>query len=264
MTTIRSGAMTDVGRVRKTNEDSVLASGNMFAVADGMGGHAAGEVASGLAVARLSTLNDRAEIRAEDVRAEIARANADILMSATAEPDRSGMGTTVAGLSRIRYAGADHWLVFNVGDSRVYRFADGALTQMTVDHSEVADLIAAGTIGAAEAGTYPHRNVITRALGSDPAPEPDVWVFPATPGERFVICSDGLPLEVSDEDITTVLRRTPDSQLAAETLVGMAVRAGGRDNVTVVVVDVDDDPDDGSDEDLEETVPRLRQSERHG
>jgi PPM family protein phosphatase len=244
MPTIRSGAASDVGRVREVNEDSILATGGIFVVADGMGGHAAGEVASGIVVDRLGRLGDRDDIRPEDVRAEIAQANADILGSAAAHPSRAGMGTTLTGISLVRFADADHWMVFNIGDSRVYRFAEDALVQITVDHSEVAELIAAGTISAAEAGTRPRRNVITRALGSDPAPEPDVWVFAATPGERFVICSDGLSLELSDADIARVVRTTSAPQRAAEVLVDSAVRAGGRDNVSVVVVDAEPDDDE--------------------
>lgn len=237
MVSVRTGVATDAGRVRLSNEDSVLVGTAMFAVADGMGGHAAGDVASGLAVARLEKLSGRRDLKPDDVREQIAQANQDILASARQEPGRAGMGTTVAGLSLIHFAGTEHWIVFNVGDSRVYRFVDGTLVQMTVDHSEVEDLVAAGTLSPDQARSHPRRNVVTRALGSDPAPQPDVWVFPPTPGERFVICSDGLPLELSDAQIAEVLGARPTAQQAADALVRTAVGAGGRDNVTVVVVD---------------------------
>src|SRR5947207_1782171 len=127
---------------------------------------------------------------------------------------------------------------------RVRDLVEDTLVQMTVDHSEVEELVASGTIGSEEARTHPRRNVVTRALGTDPAPDPDVWVFPPTPGERFLICSDGLPMELPDAEIAEVLRAEAVPQEAAEALVRKAVDAGGRDNVTAVVVDhisTDDD-----------------------
>jgi protein phosphatase len=174
------------------------------------------------------------------------------------------MGTTVAGLCMVRLSGGDHWLVFNVGDSRVYRFVDDRIVQVTVDHSEVAEMVAAGEIPASAAGAHPRRNVITRALGSDPAPQPDVWVFPAASRERFVVCSDGLSVEIGDGEIADVLRTEINPQSAADELVRSAVRAGGRDNVTVVVVDHESGrlPSGFPDaEGLEDTVPRLLRSE---
>ena len=141
------------------------------------------------------------------------------------------MGTTVAGLGLVCIAGSDHWVVFNVGDSRVYRFVGDALVQMTVDHTEVAELVAAGAVAAADAHTHPRRHVVTRALGSDPAPEPDVWVFPPTAGERFLICSDGLFLELSEAEIVDVLRAEPSPQRVADELVRRAQAHGGRDDV---------------------------------
>jgi PPM family protein phosphatase len=127
--------------------------------------------------------------------------------------------------------------VFNVGDSRVYRFADGAVAQLTTDHTEVAELVAAGDLTEEEARGHPLGNVLTRALGIVPAPEPDIEVFAASGAERFLICSDGLTLELDDAAIAAVLAATPDPAEAAERLVAAAVAAGGRDNVTAVVVD---------------------------
>jgi protein phosphatase len=202
--------------------------GAVFAVADGMGGHAAGEVASALAVARLEELAQRAGLGPDDVRAWLVLANQDILADAELNPDRTGMGTTAAGLCLVEVAGSEHWIVFNVGDSRVYRYADDALVQLTVDHNEVTEL------GAAKSDS---RNVVTRALGTDPAPEPDLWVVPAVAGDRFLVCSDGLTLELDEARIAAVLHREPVAQHAAEALVAVAVAAGGRDNVTAVVVD---------------------------
>ncbi|MEV4512584.1 protein phosphatase 2C domain-containing protein [Dactylosporangium sp. NPDC049525] len=242
MVLTRVGAASDTGRVRSRNEDSAFAGAGVYAVADGMGGHAAGDVASGLAVAALRRLVERPDRGPQDVRAEIARANRDILASAVADPARTGMGTTVAGVSLVRVAGTEHWAVFNVGDSRVYRFVDDALTQITVDHSELNDAV--------------RQHVVTRALGTDPGPDADLWVFPPTPGERFLICSDGLPRELADTEIAAVLRAETGAQDAADSLVRRAVSAGGRDNVTAVVVDhvAPADPD----EDVHTTPPRRR------
>jgi protein phosphatase len=128
-------------------------------------------------------------------------------------------------------------LVFNIGDSRVYRFAQGQLHQVTVDHSEVEELIAAGSLHPEDARNHPRRNIVTRCLGTDPGPEPDVWVFPPEADERFLICSDGLTTEVTDTDIVSVLATHPDAGDAAGTLVRQAREAGGRDNITVIVVD---------------------------
>ena len=248
---VRSGAATHVGRVRDHNEDSLLSDGLVFAVADGMGGHAAGEVASSLAVDALATLVDRPPARPEDVAAVLQEANRRILESQAAAPEQRGMGTTVAGLTVVGAGGREHWVVFNIGDSRVYRLADNRMSMVTRDHSEVRELMDAGLIDASEAARHPLRNVITRSLGSDPAPSPDVWVLPPTPGERFVVCSDGLSNELDDREIMLVARKYADPQVAADQLVAAAVRAGGRDNVSVVVVAVGagsgDDPAEDAD-----------------
>jgi PPM family protein phosphatase len=253
MLTVRAGAASNVGCVREANEDCVGVGERFFVVADGMGGHAAGEVASGLAVERLVRLGERDGLRVGDVRAGVGAANREIVEAARGNPEQAGMGTTVAGLGIVRVAGSDHWVVFNVGDCRVYRLDKGELAQLTVDHNEVEELLAAGRITAGEARDHPMRNVVTRALGTEPAPETDVWVFPPVAGERFLICSDGLPLELLDAEIAEVLRAESDPQRAADRLVDAAVSAGGRDNVTVVVVDhlgVENGPASGN------TVPR--------
>lgn len=256
MMELRSGASTDVGRARELNEDAVYGEGSLFAVADGMGGHAAGEVASALALERLAPLAARDGLRPEDVLAAIAEANAAILACTAEHAETSGMGTTVTGVCLGAVAGSPHWFVFNVGDSRTYRFSNDELQQVTVDHSEVEELLAAGRITADEARTHPHRNIVTRSLGTDPPPVPDFWVLPATPGDRFLVCSDGLPLEVDEADIAGVMRRRLPPQETAELLVRMAVDAGGRDNVSAVVVEM---PETGvaTSADIS-TVPRSR------
>lgn len=250
---LRVGAATDTGRVRDHNEDAALAEGGIFVVADGMGGHAAGEVASGIVIATMRELVARHELTAEDVTHQLVVANDRILEAVAAQPDQRGMGTTATGVALVTAGGSDHWAVFNVGDSRVYRWIDGTFTQVTVDHSEVQELVDAGVITAAEARVHPARNVVTRSLGTDYAYRADVWVLPPYPGERFVICSDGLTNEVPDDRLREILQASRDPQVAAEELVRAAVEAGGRDNVTVVVVNLDGDDGD----DLAETSPRL-------
>ena len=247
---VRAGAATDTGRVRRNNEDSLLADRSVFVVADGMGGHAAGEVASGIATATLADLVTLEGRRAEDVVAALHRANRRILESAAEHPEQSGMGTTVAGLAVVTADGSDHWAVFNIGDSRVYHCIDGRLTLVTVDHSEVRELVDAGLITEEEAARHPLRNVVTRSLGTETAPRPDIWVLPPHAGERFVICSDGLSNELDADTIRDLLTSTDDPQQAAEALVAAAVAAGGRDNVSVVVVALD--AGDGAD-----TAPRT-------
>jgi protein phosphatase len=251
---VRAGAATDVGRVRKHNEDSLLADRTVFMVADGMGGHAAGEVASGIAISTVGQLAQAGTRRREDLVEAIALANRRILESVARHPEQNGMGTTATGLAVVNAGGSDHWAVFNVGDSRVYRFLDGHLRLVTVDHSEVRELIDAGLITEDEATRHPLRNVVTRSLGSEPGPSPDVWVFPPHPGERFVICSDGLSGELGLEQIRDLVQAHDDPQAAAEALVSAAVDAGGRDNVSVVVVALD--ADDDADYELD-TAPRA-------
>jgi protein phosphatase len=233
------GAATSVGRVRQVNEDSYLAVPPLFVVADGMGGHGAGNVASRIAIEEMTACVALRPLFAEAVLTALEHANRYII-----ERDEANrMGTTVTGLAGLETAGADHLMVFNVGDSRVYRLAGKRLEQLTVDHSEVQELVLAGVITREQARTHPRRNVVTRALGGDTGLHPDHWLLPAITGDRYLICSDGLFSELPDEAIRPLLA-SGDPQSAAETLVGAACDAGGRDNVTVVVVDIDSDDDD--------------------
>ena len=210
---VRSGSATHVGRVRDHNEDSLLADGMVFAVADGLGGHAAGEVASRIAVDALAELREHPASRPDDVAEVLRQANRRILESQSRSAEQRGMGTTVTGLTVVQAGGSEHWVVFNVGDSRVYHVADGGMSQVTRDHSEVRELVDAGVIDAAEAARHPLRNIITRSLGSDPAPAVDSWELPATSGERFVVCSDGLSNELDDEEILRVVVAEEDHEV---------------------------------------------------
>lgn len=229
---------TSTGRVRPLNEDALLAEPPVFAVADGMGGHDAGEVASALTVERLRALAMGDDVTMESVEAELQEVNS-LLRDASPDPDEA-MGTTGVGLVVLTGGATPSWLVFNVGDSRAYCLDDEGLHQLSRDHSYVQDLVEAGRLSREGADRHPHRHVITRALGIGPVVEVDYWVRPVRPGERYLLCSDGLPGEVDEDEIRALLRDRPTPEAAASALVERAVDAGGRDNVTAVVVDVTD------------------------
>lgn len=252
--TVTFGVASDVGRVRIVNEDSAKVLGTVYVVADGMGGHAAGEVASSIAVDTVAALAERDSLQVRDIVAQVGEANRRILASAARHPEQTGMGTTVAGLAVVSVGGSRHWAVFNIGDSRVYRLLDGHLLQVTVDHSEVWELVEQGLITPDQAARHPGRNVVTRSLGRDPMGTVDTWVFPPYPGEVFVICSDGLSNELDQGAIERVVVEIDDVDEAAAELVRLAVAAGGRDNVTAIVVKLQGQEDD-SDVD-EDTTPR--------
>jgi serine/threonine protein phosphatase PrpC len=235
---LQLGTATHVGLVRDHNEDAGLAQGGLYLVADGMGGHAAGEVASGIVVEAMTELVSREQRSPEDVVGQLMEANDRILGSASTHPERSGMGTTVTGIALVTVDGADRWLIFNIGDSRVYRYADERLSLVTRDHSEVREMVDAGLITAEQALHHPLRNIVTRSLGMPGTPDIDTWVVPPCEGERFLICSDGLSGEVTPEGIGTILDGYDDPQEAADALVSAALESGGSDNVTVIVVDV--------------------------
>lgn len=249
------GACTDVGAVRSLNEDRYYVGTYLWVVADGMGGHAAGEVASELVVSHLREL-DYDHLDQSAIISALMIANAAVLAYGEENPEARGLGSTVTGLGRVDIGGAEHWAVFNVGDSRVYREYAGILSRATLDHSEVEELILQGAITAQEARHHFARSVVTRSIGTDPAPQVDLWVLPQTPGERFVICSDGLTNELTDEVIAEILARCAGAEQAAIELADAAWKAGGRDNISVVVVNVADGQDDP--EVAEATNPRSR------
>jgi protein phosphatase len=227
-----------VGLVRRHNEDSFLAQFPVFLVADGMGGHAAGEVASGITSEQFRSLALAESLTVEEVAETIDEANRTVLGAARDADRLHGMGTTLVGLIRVDDRSQELWLVFNIGDSRLYRWFEGAMTQVTTDHSEVQELVELGAVTGEGARHHPLRNVITRAVGTESSVEPDFWLLPPAPGERFLLCSDGLTSELPDAAIAEVLSHEPDPSVAANRLVERAVAAGGHDNVTVVVVDV--------------------------
>lgn len=246
---IRYAAKTDVGMKRTHNEDyfSLIEDEQLFIVADGMGGHQAGEVASALAA---STLRDRLQGGATSVDvvvAAVVEANAAIFQTAHVNAAQRGMGTTLTAIA-VLPAGEgrpDQFAIVNVGDSRVYLARAGELTRATVDHSYVQELLATGHITEAEARAHPRRNIVTRALGIEPTVRVDSWLMPLVRADRFVLCSDGLVDEVDDDEIHRIILANAQPQACADALVATAVANGGRDNVTVIVVDVVDglDPD---------------------
>jgi protein phosphatase len=228
-------ASTSPGQVRRVNEDSYLALPPLFAVADGMGGHGAGDLASRLAIETMTSAARLRPLSAEGVLAALDGANRAIV---TYEGAR-GMGTTITGLALLETGGGtEQLMVFNVGDSRVYRLSGGHLDQVTVDHSEVQELVKAGVITRDQARIHPRRNIVTRALGTTPASRPDYWLLPATVGDRYMICSDGLYSEIPDENIASLLANGGNPQATADALVSAAEVAGGHDNITVIVIDV--------------------------
>ena len=237
---LKWGASTDVGMVRQQNEDSYLAEENLYVVADGMGGHNAGEVASALAVTTLKAGARTGIDSVERFRELVQQANTAIYTASLDDSTQSGMGTTLTALSIV--AGEEpRVLVANVGDARTYMWRNGALTRLSVDHSYVQELVNEGIITPEEARVHPRRNIVTRALGIDRSVVVDVFSHLVRTGDRIVLCSDGLVDEVSDADIAVVLGQHSDPQDTAEALVMVANTAGGRDNTTVIVVDVLDD-----------------------
>ncbi|HEY0215373.1 MAG TPA: protein phosphatase 2C domain-containing protein [Cellulomonas sp.] len=236
------GSATDRGRVRSLNEDAMLAHPPVFLVADGMGGHEAGDVASRLAVEEFAQLAGLTAVDPADVHACFRRAAQRI----RAAFERREGGTTVAGVALGEHDGAPHWLVFNVGDSRVYRWSEGELAQLSVDHSVVQELVDSGALSRAAADRHPERHVLTRALGTGADPDPDYWMLPARAGDRMLICSDGVTNELSVDDLAQVLGGGADSGATATALVRLAVEAGGRDNATAVVVDAHSSEDEST------------------
>ena len=227
-------AQTDTGLKRAVNEDSVLAASPVFLVADGMGGHDAGDKASAAVVAAFEPLAGTA-VSTTEVGAALARANAAVA-EISAQHSR-GAGSTVTAVALIEHEDAPHWLVFNVGDSRVYRHQSNQLEQLTIDHSLAQELVDAGELRVDEMADFAQRNVITRAVGAADSVA-DSWLFPVIDGERLLLCSDGLSGEVSDEGIRATLTMCGRPETAAAALIDRAKQAGGRDNISVIVIDV--------------------------
>lgn len=224
---------TDIGKLRRQNEDAAWfdESRAVFAVADGMGGHLAGEVASRMAieaVQRMARENERPGIAA--LREAVACAHETILAHAQDHIECAGMGTTLS----VLWLGENYAYIAHVGDSRIYRLREGSLTQITQDHSLVEELVRAGLITREQARTHPRRNIITRALGTHGENEPDLLVTDVQDGDVFLLCTDGLTGMVPDDEIERTLRDC-GIEAAADRLLALALDAGGRDNVTLIL-----------------------------
>jgi PPM family protein phosphatase len=237
LTVLRSGSATDVGRVRSMNEDLAFEGATLFAVADGMGGHAGGEVAARTAIESLRTGFDHAP-SAEGLVEAVHEANHAVWDQGHSDPSLRGMGTTLIAAALVGTDEGDRLVVANVGDSRGYRLHQHELGQLTVDHSVAEELVARGELSEGEAAVHPQRHILTRALGVDPEVDVDVWQLVPEEGDRFLLCSDGLSNEVAAEEITRVLNEMHDPRQAAEKLVSLANERGGSDNITAVVLDV--------------------------
>ena len=228
------GASTDVGRTREVNEDSYLVREPLFVVADGMGGHVAGDVASKTAVETLTKDTEGATPTADDLAALVRAANAAVFQKARADSTLQGMGTTCTVLL---LEGTDAHLA-HVGDSRAYLFRDNRLQQITEDHTLVQRMVKEGRLDQEEAHRHPQRNIITRVLGVDADVSVDTFSVEAKPGDRFLLCSDGLSSMLEDAQIEEVLRGGEQAQATADRLVRLANDAGGEDNITVLIVDI--------------------------
>lgn len=227
------GSRTDVGCTRDHNEDSLVVAPPLFVVADGMGGHAAGEVASEITTSLLAEQVPQTA-DAESLGRAVEAANLAIIKAAEEGRGRAGMGTTCTAA----ILDGERLVIAQVGDSRAYLMHQGKLQQLTRDHSLVAMMVEAGQLTHEEARVHPRRSVITRALGTDPATKPDLYEIDVQAGDRLLLCSDGLYGMVEDEQIAALMNRTADPQRCASQLVNEAIAAGGADNITVVVVDV--------------------------
>ena len=238
----RAAWLTDTGRRRTRNEDAYVFEPPLFAIADGMGGARAGEVAAGIAATALRD-GRRDVIDEASLEASIEEANRRVWERSVADPSTAGMGTTVT-VALVH--GGDGEIVFgHVGDSRAYRLRGDVLEQITTDHSLVAELVESGVLTPEEAETHPQRSAITRAVGTESAIEIDVFTVPGEPGELFLLCSDGLTDMLSEEAIASALLDADrDPERAAERLVAAANARGGEDNITVVLFElVEGDPD---------------------
>lgn len=247
---IRGSAATDVGLVRAVNEDAYYAGTPVYLVADGMGGHSYGDLASSTVAEVFGEVFDdhQQPTTPEAVIEAVDAANTRIqeLMANSSEPDAIA-GTTVSGVALVDIDPdgdtdiAPYWMIFNVGDSRVYGWNGKSVVQITVDHSAVQELVYLGIITEEEALVHPDRNVITRAVGSDTQVQTDLWLMPVQGHQLFVICSDGLTKELSDDEIGTIIQdyavESGAPRTLAQTLIDRAIERGGRDNITVVAVE---------------------------
>ena len=239
----KSAAASNVGKIRANNQDSGYAGDSLFVVADGMGGHAGGDVASAIAVRRISEIDQHYATAHEAVfalQSALIAANSLLAETVFEHNELTGMGTTVSGFIRV----GNQIAMAHIGDSRIYRFSAGKLEQISADHTFVQRLVDSGRITPEEAAVHPRRSVLMRVLGDvDAAPEIDTDVFDTAPGDRWLICSDGLSSYVSDDKIEHILATVASPNAAADRLIKESLDQGAPDNVTVVLVDIDETND---------------------
>lgn len=228
--------VTDTGLRRDNNQDAFLAEYPMFVVADGMGGHAGGEIASQSTITRLREVVEAGAVNPDRIQEALEQAVADI--AAHPETTDEGTGTTLTGVFLDIVDGIPRWISLNIGDSRVYLLRDDRLVQVTTDHSVVQELISSGRLSPDEAEGHPYSNVITRAVGASELTPPDYLGVEVLDGDRFVICSDGLTKELTDYGIQHFLREHPDPGEAVDAMLAAALENGGRDNITLIIVQV--------------------------
>lgn len=241
---LRWGGASDVGQVREVNQDSLFVGTGLFVVADGMGGHAGGEVASRLAVETMGSELERegsGPWRVLDLVTAVQAANDRVWAQSEHDPKLAGMGTTVVAIGLVEEDGETRVAIVNVGDSRAYRLSGGNLDQVSDDHSLVGELFREGRLTADEARIHPQKNIVTRAVGIERYVDVDEFQILPRTGDRYLLCSDGLTDEVTEDEIASVLRSIDEPEAAAQELVRQANAAGGRDNITLIVVDIVDD-----------------------
>ncbi|MGL4340310.1 MAG: PP2C family protein-serine/threonine phosphatase [Rhodoglobus sp.] len=243
ITTAKSAAVSHVGKIRSNNQDSGYAGQHLFVVADGMGGHAGGDVASAIVVNRISEIDqlysspDDAE---SALKTALFAANSLLAETVFEHSELTGMGTTVSAILRVK----NQLALAHIGDSRVYLLRAGVLNQVTADHTFVQRLVDSGRITPEEAAVHPRRSVLMRVLGDvDASPEIDTTVLSTLPGDRWLLCSDGLSSYVTDEKVRYALSTIPTAQAAAERLIKESLDQGAPDNVTIVIVDIDESVD---------------------
>lgn len=227
-------ATTHTGRRRDANQDAILASYPLFVVADGMGGHIGGEIASASTVERLAPVAESGSITTNAIEKALSHAVEDI--AGHAETTDEGTGTTVTGVYLDILDSVPHWVTFNIGDSRVYLMRDGSITQITTDHSVVQELVAAGRLSPEDVDSHPYGNVITRAVGPSESVIPDYVRLDVIDGDRFVICSDGLTKELTDYGIQHFLLEHADPAAAVDAMLEASLENGGRDNISIIVL----------------------------
>jgi protein phosphatase len=234
----RTVAVSHVGKIRSNNQDSGYAGHDLFVVADGMGGHAGGDVASAIAVNRIREADkpyDTAKDAEFALQSALIAANSLLAETVFEHPELTGMGTTVSAIIRV----GDQIALAHIGDSRIYLFRDGELKQVSTDHTFVQRLVDSGRITEEEAMVHPRRSVLMRVLGDvDASPEIDTWILDTKPGDRWLICSDGLSGVVKHDDLATAMASTSSPKQVAEKLLRESLDAGAPDNVTVVILDI--------------------------